>query len=105
MLFLTLPRGFEDCESSSNLGPSWKASSADGVNEDRVIALRLIGIIHSEFRDRLVERIVFPEVTCDLRSISRPGMCPRQNLATQFDVFDPVLLGHTLQIHRHLHVA
>ena len=105
MLFLPLPRGFGNCESSSNIGPGWKASSADGVNEDRMVALGLVGIINSEFRDRLVERIVFSEVTCDLRCISCPRMCPRQSPSAQLDVFDPVLLGHTLQIHRHLHVA
>jgi len=77
VLFLTLPRGFSDCKSSSHVAASWKASSADGFNEDRVVALGLIGVIHNEFRDRLVERIVFPEVTCNQRCISRSGMCPR----------------------------
>jgi hypothetical protein len=41
MLFLTLR--IWDCESTSNVGPGWKASSADGFNEARVVALGLIG--------------------------------------------------------------
>ena len=105
VLFLTLPQGFADCESSSNVGPSWKASGADGFNEDRVVTLGLIGVINSEFRDRLVERIVFPQITGDLCGISRPGVRPRQCLTAQRDVFVQSCLGILSDFNRHLHVA
>src|SRR6266851_3871992 len=39
---------FSTSESSSCAGASWKAPIADGSNEDRVIALGLIGVISSD---------------------------------------------------------
>jgi hypothetical protein len=70
-----------------------------------VVALSLSGIRDSEFRDCLIEYVVFPEVTSDPRCISGSSVRPRERPPTKPDVFDPVLFGHIFHIDRHLHVA
>src|SRR4029077_7321042 len=96
---------FSSSESYTCAGASGKATSADGSNEQRVIALGLIGVFDGEFRDGLIECVVLPQVTCDPRCVSCPSVRPRQHPTAQLDIFDPALLGHFLRIDGHLHVA
>src|ERR1700730_4938148 len=92
---------------SSTCGASARfySPAANGFDEHFMVVFRLIRIGSRKLRDRNVELVTAPQVSCNLRGISGPGMRTCKRPSAQFDVFHPIIFGHVFDINGHLHVT